>query len=116
PTLAPIYSDRAEPASHATDAPKLDAVGAYVLASPDRTVTITGHADEQGTDAYNFELGERRAAVAREYLVRLGVNAERIRIVSYGRSRPIETAHDAHARTRNRRDEFEVDGPSADLR
>ncbi len=48
-------------------------------------VVIAGHADERGTDAYNIVLGQKRAKAARIYLIRLGVSARRIRIVSYGK-------------------------------
>ncbi|MCL5285916.1 MAG: OmpA family protein [Nitrospirae bacterium] len=48
-------------------------------------VVIAGHADERGTDAYNIVLGQKRAKAARIYLIRLGVSAKRIRIVSYGK-------------------------------
>ncbi|MEC4682908.1 MAG: OmpA family protein [Nitrospirota bacterium] len=48
-------------------------------------VVIAGHADERGTDAYNIVLGQKRAKAAKIYLVRLGVSAKRIKIVSYGK-------------------------------
>ena len=48
-------------------------------------VVIAGHADERGTDAYNIVLGQKRAKAARIYLIRLGVSAKRIKIVSYGK-------------------------------
>ena len=54
-------------------------------AHPSVKVVISGHADERGTDAYNIVLGQKRAKAARIYLVRLGVSAKRIKIVSYGK-------------------------------
>lgn len=48
-------------------------------------VVIAGHADERGTDAYNIVLGQKRAKAAKIYLVRLGISAKRIKIVSYGK-------------------------------
>ena len=54
-------------------------------AHPSVKVKIAGHADERGTDAYNIVLGQKRAKAARIYLIRLGVSAKRIQIVSYGK-------------------------------
>ena len=51
-------------------------------------IVIEGHADERGTREYNLALGERRANAVRDYLVSLGVNADRLRVVSYGKERP----------------------------
>ena len=54
----------------------------------DRILTIEGHTDEAGTPAYNLGLGERRAATAREYLLRLGIEPNRVKIITYGEERP----------------------------
>jgi peptidoglycan-associated lipoprotein len=51
-------------------------------------ITIEGHADERGTREYNLALGERRADTVRNYLIALGVPADRISVVSYGKERP----------------------------
>lgn len=53
-----------------------------------RVLTIEGHTDEAGTTDYNLALGERRARVTKEYVVRLGVDAARIQIITYGEERP----------------------------
>lgn len=53
-----------------------------------RVLTIEGHTDETGTSDYNLALGERRARVTRDYLVRLGVDASRVQIITYGEERP----------------------------
>jgi peptidoglycan-associated lipoprotein len=55
---------------------------------PQTRVTIEGHADERGTREYNLALGERRAETVRNYLVALGVAADRISVISYGKERP----------------------------
>ena len=55
---------------------------------PQIIVTIEGHADERGTREYNLALGERRADTVRNYLMALGVSADRITVVSYGKERP----------------------------
>ena len=64
---------------------------------------LEGHCDERGTEQYNLALGDRRANIARDYLVTLGVEANRIRTVSYGEERPFEEGHDDNAWAQNRR-------------
>jgi peptidoglycan-associated lipoprotein len=71
-------------------------------------VTIEGHADERGTAEYNLALGERRAVTARTYLVSLGVPADRLRTVSYGKEFPFDPGHDEGAWAKNRRAQFVV--------
>jgi len=72
------------------------------------TVTIEGHCDERGTAEYNLALGERRAVAARAYLVSLGIAAERLRTVSYGKEFPFDPGHDEAAWAKNRRAHFVV--------
>src|SRR5687767_943549 len=69
-------------------------------------VTIEGHADERGTAEYNLALGERRAMSARTYLVSLGLSADRLRTVSYGKEFPFDPGHDEAAWEKNRRAQF----------
>jgi len=71
-------------------------------------VVIEGHCDERGTEEYNLALGERRARAAYEHLVILGVDPERMSIVSFGEERPIDPAHNEKAWAENRRSEFVV--------
>lgn len=71
-------------------------------------VTIEGHCDERGTAEYNLALGERRAVSARTYLVSLGIPAERLRVVSYGKEFPFDPGHNEAAWAKNRRDHFVV--------
>jgi peptidoglycan-associated lipoprotein len=71
---------------------------------------IEGHCDERGTEQYNLALGDRRANQAKEYLVTLGVDAARIRTVSYGEERPFDAGHDESAWAKNRRDHLVLVG------
>lgn len=71
-------------------------------------VTVEGHCDERGTAEYNLALGERRAIAARAYLVSLGIPAERVRVVSYGKEFPFEPGHDEAAWSKNRRAHFVI--------
>ena len=71
-------------------------------------VTVEGHCDERGTAEYNLALGERRAVAARNYLVSLGIAADRIKTVSYGKEFPFDPAHTEAAWAKNRRAQFVV--------
>jgi peptidoglycan-associated lipoprotein len=71
-------------------------------------VTIEGHCDERGTAEYNLALGERRAVTARAYLVSLGIPAERLRTVSYGKEFPFDPGHEEQAFSKNRRAHFVI--------
>ncbi|MEW5876004.1 MAG: peptidoglycan-associated lipoprotein Pal [Candidatus Zixiibacteriota bacterium] len=74
--------------------------------NPDAVLVIEGHCDERGTNEYNLALGERRAQAAKDYLSRLGVDASRLSIISYGEERPSAMGHDEAAWSKNRRAEF----------
>lgn len=71
-------------------------------------VTIEGHCDERGTAQYNLALGERRAMTARTYLQSLGIEADRLRTVSYGKEFPFDPGHNEEAWARNRRAHFVI--------
>jgi OOP family OmpA-OmpF porin len=71
-------------------------------------VTIAGHTDGKGTEAYNLELGRKRAEAVRELLVKFGAPAERLTVVSYGKSQPISDNETEEGRAKNRRVEFHV--------
>ena len=66
----------------------LDRQAAFLSVNPTVVVIIEGHADERGTREYNLALGDRRAVAVRDYLLAKGLNAARIRTVSYGKERP----------------------------
>jgi len=72
------------------------------------TITIEGHCDERGSAEYNLALGERRALSARAYLVSLGLPADRLRTVSYGKEFPFDPGHDESAYAKNRRAHFVI--------
>ena len=66
-------------------------------------VTIEGHADERGTREYNLALGERRANVAKDYLMTYGISGKRISVISYGKEKPVNPASTPLAWSQNRR-------------
>jgi len=71
-------------------------------------VMVEGHCDERGTVEYNLALGEKRARAARDYLASLGVASDRLRTVSYGKERPLDTGNNEAAWAANRRAHFAV--------
>ncbi|MEX1035097.1 MAG: peptidoglycan-associated lipoprotein Pal [Sneathiella sp.] len=76
---------------------------AWLNANPTVTLVIEGHADERGTREYNLALGDRRATAAKNYLVTLGVSADRLSTISYGKERPVALGHNEAAWAQNRR-------------
>ena len=80
----------------------------YLRTNPDITVTVEGHCDDRGTNAYNIALGERRAESVKMFLVDLGIGTNRLNTVSYGEERPIATEHDEASWAENRRAQFVV--------
>ena len=66
-------------------------------------IVVEGHADERGTREYNLALGARRAAATRDYLASQGVNAGRIKTISYGKERPVAVCDDISCWSQNRR-------------
>ncbi|HEY4375470.1 MAG TPA: OmpA family protein [Burkholderiales bacterium] len=84
-------------------APVLDRIASVLRANPAITVTIEGHADERGGDAYNLRLSQRRADAVQAYLAAAGVERARMKTVAYGKSRPEVPASDVEGYAVNRR-------------
>ncbi|MEJ2252771.1 MAG: peptidoglycan-associated lipoprotein Pal [Nitrospirota bacterium] len=80
----------------------------YLRTNPDITITIEGHCDERGTDAYNTALGEQRAESVKIFLADLGIDANRLNTVSYGEERPIAMGHNETSWAENRRAQFVI--------
>ena len=76
---------------------------ALLKMNPSATVTIEGHCDERGTREYNLALGERRASASRDFLLAQGIDAARVRIISYGKERPAVQGSNEEAWAKNRR-------------
>ncbi|WP_375608438.1 MULTISPECIES: peptidoglycan-associated lipoprotein Pal [unclassified Bartonella] len=75
----------------------------WLLHYPYYSIMVEGHADERGTREYNLALGQRRAVAVRDYLVSLGVSAQRIQTISYGKERPVAVCDDISCWNQNRR-------------
>ncbi len=106
--LRPVFfeydSSEVSPAAQAL----LDANATVLKTYRNWTVTIEGHCDDRGSAEYNLALGERRAVAARAYLVSLGVPADRLRTVSYGKEFPFDSGKDETAFAKNRRAHFVI--------
>lgn len=85
---------------------KISAVADYLKSNGSAAVRVEGNCDERGTEEYNRSLGERRALAVREEMVALGIDANRVDTMSYGKDRPADSGHDESAWKKNRRDEF----------
>lgn len=90
------------------DAKILQDNAGWLKANPNAIATIEGHCDDRGTVEYNLSLGEKRADAARDYLVSLGIDAKRIKTISYGKSKPMDTGQNEEAWAKNRRAHFVV--------
>jgi peptidoglycan-associated lipoprotein len=80
----------------------------WLKANPREKVTIEGHCDNRGTNEYNLALGDRRAHSAKIFLVDLGIEEERLEIISYGEERPLDSAETEDAWAKNRRAHFVI--------
>ena len=81
----------------------------FLNQNPSLKVTIQGHCDERGTREYNLALGEKRASSVKDYLISLGINSERISVVSYGKERPQVLGSNKTAWSMNRRSVTTID-------
>ena len=106
--LRPVFFDYDSSEVNEAGRTTLQANAAVMKKYPNWIVTIEGHCDERGTAEYNLALGERRAVAARTYLLSLGLDASRLRTVSYGSEFPFDPAHQEAAWSRNRRAHFVI--------
>jgi len=83
-----------------------DALKAIFASFPDATITVEGHCDERGSAEYNLALGDRRATAAKDFLTQLGVPADKLKTISYGKERPQCTEHNEECWQKNRRAHF----------
>jgi peptidoglycan-associated lipoprotein len=88
----------------------LDANAGILKDNPTMKIKIEGNCDERGTTKYNLALGDKRANSVKTYLVNLGISADRIETISYGKERPVDPGHDEAAWSKNRRADFRITG------
>ena len=101
-----VYFDYDRAAVKASEKGRIETVANYFKQHSAEKLQIEGHCDERGTEEYNRALGERRALAIREYLVNLGVAADRVYTLSWGEDKPADQGHDETAWGKNRRGEF----------
>jgi peptidoglycan-associated lipoprotein len=87
-----------------------------LMANPALAIRVAGHTDSRGSGEYNLQLGQRRAAAARDYLTARGVASSRIELVSYGEDRPLCQGQDESCWSQNRRAEFEITAGGSPLK
>lgn len=88
--------------------PVLDRNAAWLNKFRTVKILVEGHCDERGTEDYNLALGEKRAKSAFDYLVSLGISADRMKILSYGKSQALASGHDEASWQKNRRAQFTI--------
>ncbi len=106
--LEKIYFDFDSSSLTETDRAILAKNAGFMKKETAAKVRIEGNCDERGSDEYNLALGQKRAEAARQYLVTMGVAADRLSVISYGKEKPADPGHDEAAWAKNRRDEFVV--------
>ena len=106
--LRPLYFELDSSDVSADGQQVLQANAAVLKKYPNMQITIEGHCDERGTAEYNLALGERRALAAKNYLVSLGIGADKVKTVSYGKEFPFDAGHDDAAWRNNRRAHFVI--------
>lgn len=104
--LKDIYYDFDSPDLREDARDILKANAEWMRTHPSARVEIEGHCDELGTSEYNLALGAKRAQVAKEYLVSLGIDADRLVTISYGKEAPACLEHTEECRVKNRRARF----------
>jgi len=104
----PVYFPYDQSALSEKSKTLLSQAGALMKQEPSIQVLINGNSDERGAEDYNLALGDRRARAVKEYLVSYGVQATRLKVISYGEEKPAIPGHDESAWALNRRDDFKV--------
>ena len=106
PEFKPIYFEYDQSSIKGDQIPIMEFNGNYLRNNSSGRVLVEGNTDDRGTNEYNLALGERRANAAKKYLIQYGIEASRIRTVSYGEERPLFTGTGEDDYAHNRRDDF----------
>lgn len=117
-TFAPVEKPTPESVFFATDKSDITPQAAVALKNqaewlkqhPDTKMQITGNADQRASQEYNQALGQKRADAVKDYLVQLGVNADRLETASYGAARPVCTESEENCYAANRRADLRAIG------
>jgi len=104
--LSPVYFDFDQSAIRGDMTDRMVMNADFLKQSAGTRIVVEGNTDERGTNEYNLALAERRAQNAKQYLVRLGIDASRMRTISYGEERPLFFGQDEDSYAQNRRADF----------
>lgn len=105
--LGVVYFDFDSSALTSPAQDTLRAAAEQLKADQKAEFTVAGHCDARGSDEYNLSLGERRSHAVRDFLISLGIGAERLAVISYGEERPAVAGSGEAVWAKNRRVEFE---------
>jgi peptidoglycan-associated lipoprotein len=94
---------------NSSELPKINAVGNYLKQNREIRIVAEGHCDERGTLEYNLALGQKRAEAVKAYLVKMGIDGNRISAISFGKEVPVDPSHAEDAWAKNRRAHFKID-------
>jgi len=86
----------------------IDKAVAYMKKHPNVYISVGGHCDERGSEAYNLALGTRRSNYIRSLIVQRGISPNRVHSISYGKEQPSDQGHNPSSWARNRRTEFRI--------
>lgn len=103
-----VYFDTDSYKINKENALAIKAIKAQISQNTNFTIVAEGHCDERGADKYNFKLGKKRALVAKKLLEKSGIAKNKISAVSFGESKPVDTASNEEAWAKNRRVEIIV--------
>lgn len=106
--LATVYFDYDRAVIRDDARSVLDGNSSWLKKFKTAKILVEGHCDERGTEEYNLALGEKRAKAAQDYLLSTGIGSDRVKIISYGKSQPLNPGHDESAWQMNRRAQFLV--------
>ncbi len=107
--LSPVYFDFDQAIIRPDMTDRMVVNAQFLQASPNVRIVVEGNTDDRGTNEYNLALAERRAQNTKQYLVRLGIDAARMRTVSYGEERPLFPGQDEDSYAQNRRADFVIE-------
>jgi peptidoglycan-associated lipoprotein len=101
-----VYFDFDRSTIRSSEQSKIELVSEHLKNNSTHKVKLEGHCDERGTEGYNLSLGDRRAQSVRDYLINLGISADRVGTTSWGELRPAQMGQNEAAWSANRRVEF----------
>ena len=105
-SLQSIYFDYDQAFIRSDAVPVMQGNASYLKANSSKSISIEGNCDNRGTNEYNLALGHRRSESAKNYLINLGVAADKLKTMSYGEEKPVCFSNDENCWQKNRRDDF----------